>query len=176
MTSGGKRGLHSHYGSGRKRWKRWRITKTWKWRQDCNSNIETVYKMGMNGFYFLRKLRYSNMCSRMLEMFSQSVVCSISFAVLCWGSSTWTGSSLVALWSLLKPRLRGEHRLNWCPSWTRISTLLSHSRQWGNFPDKGADEITPYNKSKKLCSHFCSSLFTLHLFHSFFLILLYKYV
>ena len=46
------------------------------------------YKKGMRRLYFLRKLRSFNMCSKMLEIFYQSVVASVLFfAVVCWGSS-----------------------------------------------------------------------------------------
>ena len=42
----------------------------------------------MSSLYFLRKLRSFNMCSKMLEIFYQSVVASaLFFAVVCWGSS-----------------------------------------------------------------------------------------
>ena len=42
----------------------------------------------MSRLYFLRKLRSFNVCSKMLEIFYQSVVASVLFfAVVCWGSS-----------------------------------------------------------------------------------------
>ena len=57
-------------------------------RLDWRSNTEAVYKKGMSRLYFLRKLRSFNMCSKMLEIFYQSVVASVLFfAVVCWGSS-----------------------------------------------------------------------------------------
>ena len=55
---------------------------------DWKSNTEAVYKKGMSRLYFLRKLRSFNVCSKMLEIFYQSVVASaIFFAAVCWGSS-----------------------------------------------------------------------------------------
>ncbi|KAK0134631.1 RNA-directed DNA polymerase from mobile element jockey [Merluccius polli] len=57
-------------------------------RLDWKSNTEAVYKKGMSRLYFLRKLRSFNVCSKMLEIFYQSVVASaIFFAAVCWGSS-----------------------------------------------------------------------------------------
>ena len=43
-------------------------------RLDWKSNTEAVYKKGMSRLYFLRKLRSFNVCSKMLEIFYQSVV------------------------------------------------------------------------------------------------------
>ena len=58
------------------------------YRLDWKSNTDAVYKKGMSRLYFLRKLRSFNVCSKMLEMFYQSVVASVLFlAVVCWGSS-----------------------------------------------------------------------------------------
>ena len=57
-------------------------------RLDWKSNTEAVYKKGMSRLYFLRKLRSFNVCSKMLEIFHQSVAASvIVFAAVCWGSS-----------------------------------------------------------------------------------------
>ena len=57
-------------------------------RLDWRSNTEAVYKKGMSRLYFLRKLRSFNVCSKMLEIFYQSVVASVLFfAVVCWGNS-----------------------------------------------------------------------------------------
>jgi len=57
-------------------------------RLDWKSNTEAVYKKGMSRLYFLRKLRSFNVCSKMLEIFYQSVVSSaLFFAAVCWGSS-----------------------------------------------------------------------------------------
>ncbi len=56
-------------------------------RLDWKPTTEAVYKKGMSRLYFLRKLRSFNVCSKMLEIFYQSVVASaIFFAVVCWGS------------------------------------------------------------------------------------------
>ncbi|KAM7380045.1 hypothetical protein PAMP_003369 [Pampus punctatissimus] len=54
---------------------------------DWKTNTEAVYKKGMSRLYFLRKLRSFNVCSKMLEIFYQSVVASTIFAAVCWGSS-----------------------------------------------------------------------------------------
>ena len=57
-------------------------------RLDWRTNTNAVYKKGMSRLYFLRKLRSFNVCSKMLEIFYQSVMASaIYFAVVCWGSS-----------------------------------------------------------------------------------------
>ena len=48
-------------------------------RLDWKSNTEAVYKKGMSRLYFLRKLRSFNVCSKMLEIFYQSVVASAIF-------------------------------------------------------------------------------------------------
>ena len=48
----------------------------------------------MSRLYFLRKLRSFNVCSKMLEIFYQSVVASaLFFAVVCWGSSIGAGDT-----------------------------------------------------------------------------------
>ena len=61
-----------------------------KWK----TNIDAVYKKGMSRLYFLRKLRSFNVCSKMLEIFYQSVVASVLyFAVVCWGSSIGAGDT-----------------------------------------------------------------------------------
>ena len=57
-------------------------------RLDWTTNTNAVYKKKMSRLYFLRKLRSFNVCSKMLEIFYQSVMASaIYFAVVCWGSS-----------------------------------------------------------------------------------------
>ena len=57
-------------------------------RLDWKSNTEAVYKKGMSRLYFLRKLRSFEVCTKMLEIFYQSVVSStIFFAAVCWGRS-----------------------------------------------------------------------------------------
>ena len=48
-------------------------------RLDWRSNTEAVYKKGMSRLNFLRKLRSFNVCSKMLEIFYQSVVTSVLF-------------------------------------------------------------------------------------------------
>ncbi|AWP16803.1 Hypothetical protein SMAX5B_003407, partial [Scophthalmus maximus] len=56
------------------------------------TNSLAVYKKGMSRLYFLRKLRSFNVCSRMLEMFYQSVVASVLFfTVVCWGAASEPG-------------------------------------------------------------------------------------
>ncbi|KAL3050872.1 hypothetical protein OYC64_001194 [Pagothenia borchgrevinki] len=56
-----------------------------KWR----INTDAVYKKGMSRLYFLRKLRSFNVCSKMLEIFYQSVVArALFFAAVCWGGAT----------------------------------------------------------------------------------------
>ena len=48
----------------------------------------------MSRLYFLRKLRSFNVCSKMLEIFYQSVVSSaLLFAAVCWGSSIGAGDT-----------------------------------------------------------------------------------
>ncbi|XP_041950480.1 uncharacterized protein LOC121711184 [Alosa sapidissima] len=55
---------------------------------DWKCNTEAVYRKEQSRLYFLRKLRYFNVCSRMLNMFYQSAVSStIVFAAICWGTS-----------------------------------------------------------------------------------------
>ena len=63
---------------------------------DLRSNTKAVYKKGMSRLYFLRKLRSFSVCSKMLEIFYQSVVgvrvrvrvrVVFFFAVVCWASS-----------------------------------------------------------------------------------------
>ncbi|XP_068566954.1 uncharacterized protein [Cebidichthys violaceus] len=63
-------------------------------RLSWKANINAVYKKGMSRLFFLRKLRSFNVCSKMLEMFYQSVVASaLYFAVVCWGSSIGAGDT-----------------------------------------------------------------------------------
>ena len=63
-------------------------------RLNWRTNTEAVYKKGMSRLYFLRKLRSFNVCSKMLEMFYQSVVASaLLFAAVCWGSSIGAGDT-----------------------------------------------------------------------------------
>uniref|UniRef100_A0A3Q3FR50 Centrosomal protein 78 n=1 Tax=Labrus bergylta TaxID=56723 RepID=A0A3Q3FR50_9LABR len=57
-------------------------------RLNWKANTQAVYKKGMSRLYFLRKLRSFNVCSKMLEIFYQSVVASALFsAVVCWGAA-----------------------------------------------------------------------------------------
>ncbi|KAL3065695.1 hypothetical protein OYC64_015782 [Pagothenia borchgrevinki] len=57
-------------------------------------NTDAVYKKGMSRLYFLRKLRSFNVCSKMLEIFYQSVVASaLFFAAVCWGGSIRAGDT-----------------------------------------------------------------------------------
>ena len=91
-------------------------------RLDWKSNTEAVYKKGMSRLYFLRKLRSFEVCTKMLEIFYQSVVSStIFFAAVCWGSSIRATDTnrleklsrrlalyLVSGWSLLSLWWRGE--------------------------------------------------------------------
>ena len=52
-------------------------------------NSTAVYKKGMSRLYFLRKMRSFNVCSRMLEMFYQSVVASALFSsAICWAAAS----------------------------------------------------------------------------------------
>ena len=57
-------------------------------RLEWKANTKAVYKKGMSRLYFLRKLRSFSVCSKMLEIFHQSVVTSVIFsAAVCWSSS-----------------------------------------------------------------------------------------
>lgn len=57
-------------------------------RQDWSPHIEAVYKTGMSMLYLLRKLRYFNGCSKMLEPFYQSGIArALLVAVVSKGSS-----------------------------------------------------------------------------------------
>jgi len=63
-------------------------------RLNWKANINAVYKKGMSRLFFLRKLRSFNVCSKMLELFYQSVVASVlHFAIVCWGSSIGAGDT-----------------------------------------------------------------------------------
>ncbi len=58
---------------------------------EWSTNTDAVYKKGLNRLYFLRRLRSFKVCSKMLQMFYQSVVVSaVFFAVVCWGSGITT--------------------------------------------------------------------------------------
>ena len=57
-------------------------------RLDWRCNTEVVYKKGHNRWYFFRKLRSFNVCTKILHIFYKSVVDSkISIAAICCGSS-----------------------------------------------------------------------------------------
>uniref|UniRef100_A0A8C8DHE5 Reverse transcriptase domain-containing protein n=1 Tax=Oryzias sinensis TaxID=183150 RepID=A0A8C8DHE5_9TELE len=57
-------------------------------RLSWKSNSTAVYKKASSRLYFLRRLRSFNVCSKMLEIFYQSVVAStLFFSVVCWGGS-----------------------------------------------------------------------------------------
>ncbi|TWW81868.1 hypothetical protein D4764_01G0016830 [Takifugu flavidus] len=54
---------------------------------EWSTNTDAVYKKAMSRLYFLRRLRSFSVCSRMLQMFYQSVMAStIFFAAVCWGA------------------------------------------------------------------------------------------
>ncbi|TWW71139.1 hypothetical protein D4764_17G0006220 [Takifugu flavidus] len=54
---------------------------------EWSTNTDAVYKKAMSRLYFLRRLRFFSVCSRMLHMFYQSVMAStIFFAVVCRGA------------------------------------------------------------------------------------------
>ena len=55
---------------------------------DWSLNTDAVYKKGQSCLFFLRKLRSFDICSKMLQMFYQSVVAGVLFyAAVCWGGS-----------------------------------------------------------------------------------------
>lgn len=55
---------------------------------DWSLNTDALYKKGHSRLFFLRKLRSLDICSKMLQMFYQSVVASVLFyAAVCWGGS-----------------------------------------------------------------------------------------
>lgn len=61
---------------------------------DWKVNSEVVYRKGMSRLYFLRKLRSFNVCSKMLNIFYQSVVASeIFFVAGCWGGGIRAGDA-----------------------------------------------------------------------------------
>jgi len=56
---------------------------------EWSANIETVYRRGQSRLFFLRRLRYFNVCSDMICMFYHTVIESpLFYAVVCWGSCT----------------------------------------------------------------------------------------
>ena len=66
-------------------------------RLDWKSNTEAVYMKGMSRFYFLRKLRSFTVCSKMLEIFYQSVVASVISLLLCVGAAASEPATLTDL-------------------------------------------------------------------------------
>ena len=59
---------------------------------DWSDNTDALYKKGQSRLFLLRRLRSSDVCSRLLRMFYQSVVASAIFsAVACWGSGAGEG-------------------------------------------------------------------------------------
>ena len=132
-------------------WRRWRITSTLLlpsttgWTGDLK--VITVYKKGLSRLYFLRKLRSFNVCSKMLEIFYQSVLASVLFfAVVCWGSSSDTkrlnklirkaGSVIGWKQDILEAVMERRTLKNCYPSWIILSTLSSShwSDSGGPFP------------------------------------------
>ncbi|KAK5904468.1 hypothetical protein CesoFtcFv8_006028 [Champsocephalus esox] len=61
---------------------------------DWSDNTDALFRKGQSKLFFLRMLRSFNVCTRLLQMFYQSVVASVLFfAVVCWGGNTntiWT--------------------------------------------------------------------------------------
>lgn len=50
-------------------------------------NMEALYRTGQIQLYFLWRLKSFNVCSKMLNMFYQSVIASsLFYAVVCWGT------------------------------------------------------------------------------------------
>merc|ERR1712035_214296 len=95
LTSGGTRLNKAVLSSWERRWRWWRSTSTlefsWTTDRSGKSTLNTSTKKGQSRLYFLRKLRYFNVCSKMLHIFYKSVVESaISFAAICWGSGIRT--------------------------------------------------------------------------------------
>ncbi|XP_051811082.1 ATPase family AAA domain-containing protein 2-like isoform X2 [Acanthochromis polyacanthus] len=55
---------------------------------DWSKNVDFIYKKGQSRLFCLRRLRSLDICSKMLQMFYQSVVASVLFyAAVCWGGS-----------------------------------------------------------------------------------------
>ena len=65
-------------------------------------HLDKVFKKTQSRLFFLRKLRSFNVCNRMLNMFYQTVVCSVmTFALVCWGGNA-TGRDMDRLNKLIK--------------------------------------------------------------------------
>ncbi|KAI3368409.1 hypothetical protein L3Q82_008094 [Scortum barcoo] len=55
---------------------------------DWTTHTSHLYGKTQSRMYFLRRLRSFNICSKLLQMFYQSVVASVLFyTVVCWGGS-----------------------------------------------------------------------------------------
>jgi hypothetical protein len=53
-----------------------------------SSHAVSVYKKLQSRLYFLRKLRSFHVCNKMLNIFYQSILCSVlTFATVCWGGN-----------------------------------------------------------------------------------------
>lgn len=59
---------------------------------DWTCKTETVYRTAQSRLYFLRKLRFYSIFSKVLDIFYQSVV-SIFYAGVCWGSGIEPGDT-----------------------------------------------------------------------------------
>jgi len=58
---------------------------------DWSDNTDALFRKGQSKLFFLRRLRSFNVCTKLLQMFHQSVVASVLFfAVVCWGGNTNT--------------------------------------------------------------------------------------
>ena len=61
---------------------------------DWSDNTEALYRKGQSRLFFLRRLRSFKVCTRLLQMFYQSVVASATFfAVVCWGGGIGSGGA-----------------------------------------------------------------------------------
>ncbi|KAK0134692.1 putative RNA-directed DNA polymerase from transposon BS [Merluccius polli] len=61
---------------------------------DWSDNSEALYRKGQCRLFFLRRLRSFNVCTRLLQMFYQSVVASATFfAIVCWGGGIGSGGA-----------------------------------------------------------------------------------
>ena len=104
-------------------------------------NTEAVYKKGLSLLYLPRRLRFYNVCYRMLQMFSQSV-----FAVVSWGAGikvkdanrlkklikkveSVVGSKLVTLEEVAEDRMLAKVLaiMDYAPPSTKLRTILHGS-------------------------------------------------
>ncbi|KAI3361247.1 hypothetical protein L3Q82_012919, partial [Scortum barcoo] len=77
--------------------RRWKITSLavhntsgcgWTIKLDWTTHTSHLFGKTQSRMYFLRRLRSFNICSKLLQMFYQSVVASVLFyTVVCWGGS-----------------------------------------------------------------------------------------